>query len=69
MAKLSINNGTSCVALDDLSDADLDTLFQPLVNLSDDEAREQTNSELAPCTTREFMTRYLELAKEDLLIG
>jgi hypothetical protein len=69
MARRSVNNGTSYVDLSDLSDDDLETLFVPLMNLGEDEAREQTHSELAPCTTREFMTRYLELAKEDLLIG
>lgn len=69
MARLSIDNGTSFVSLDDLTDADLETLFEPLANLSDDAAREQTQSELAPCTTRQSMARYLELAKEDLLIG
>lgn len=69
MARLSVNNGTSYIDLSELSDGDLETLFAPLANLMDDDAREQTHSELAPCTTREFMTRYLDLAKDDLLIG
>ena len=44
-------------------------LWETVVNLMDDEAREKVCAELAPCTDLEFLTRYLELAPCDLIIG
>lgn len=35
--------------------------FDALVNLMDDELREQVHSEIAPCTDEEFWNRYHEL--------
>lgn len=32
--------------------------FEELVNLMDDEIREQVHAELAPCTEEEFLKRY-----------
>ena len=32
--------------------------------LMDDELREQVHAELAPCTEKEFLTRYMELHLE-----
>lgn len=39
------------------------------MNLMEDDAREAVSAELAPCTELEFLTRYLELARDDLVIG
>ena len=38
--------------------------WEAIVNMMDDEIREQVHSELSPCTEVEFLARYLELAPE-----
>ena len=38
--------------------------WEAIVNLMDDEIREQVHMELAPCTDEEFLARYLELDPE-----
>lgn len=66
MKRISINNGRSYVTVGEaLKEID----FDAIVNYMDDESREQVNKELAPCTEQEFLTRYLELAENDLIIG
>lgn len=35
----------------------------------DNDTREAVHNELAPCSDIEFLTRYLELAPDDLIIG
>ena len=39
-------------------------LWENIANYMDDEKREQIHAELAPCTKREFLARYLELDPE-----
>lgn len=39
----------------------LNSHWDEVVNLMDDEKREQVHRELAPCTNEEFLGRYLEL--------
>ena len=43
--------------------------FEPLAFFMDDAVREQVHAELAPCTPRAFLARYLELATEPLIVG
>jgi hypothetical protein len=43
--------------------------WEVIAHYMEDDAREQVHSELAPCTNLEFLTRYLEVAKSDLIIG
>ena len=38
--------------------------WEAIVNLMDNEIREQVHMELAPCTDEEFLARYLELDPE-----
>ena len=38
--------------------------WEAIVNLMNDEIREQVHMELAPCTDEEFLKRYLELDPE-----
>lgn len=40
-----------------------------LASYMDDDVRETVHAELAPCGEIEFLERYLELAKEDLVIA
>lgn len=42
----------------------LNKYWNAIVNLMDDEKREQVHRELAPCSNEEFLQRYLELDKE-----
>lgn len=44
-------------------------MWDTVVNLMDDETREAVHAELAPCTDLEFLTRYLEIALDNLIIG
>ena len=65
MKKISINNGASFVTPEEaLREISIDTLAAYM----DDDVREQVHLELAPCTELEFLSRYLQLAKEDLII-
>lgn len=66
MAQISIDNGHSYVtASEALETISLDTM----TNYMDDDTREAVHNELAPCTDVEFLTRYLEFAADDLIIG
>jgi len=66
MARISIDNGASYTtakqALQSVS-------WDAITAVMDDETREAVSEELAPCTEEEFLARYLEIAKEDLIIG
>ena len=66
MAQISIDNGRSYVtASEALETISLDTML----NYMDDDTREAVHNEISPCTDAEFLTRYLELAPDDLVIG
>lgn len=43
--------------------------WEIIAHSMEDEAREQVHGELAPCLEVEFLHRYLEVAKHDLIIG
>ena len=66
MARISINNGaTYATPTEALKEISLDTMAEYM----DDDTREAVHDELAPCSDVEFLTRYLELAPDDLIIG
>ena len=66
MKKISIDNGNSWTT----PEAAIAALgLDAIVNHMDDDTRETVHSELVPCTEVEFLTRYLELANDDLIIG
>ena len=70
MAEISLDNGNSFMdAREALPMIEERNLWEAVVNLMDDETREQVHTELAPCTELEFLTRSLELAPCDLVIG
>ena len=73
-ALVSVDNGRSYMTAPETIEylslcADPGAVWDTLVNFMDDETREQVCSELAPCSDAEFLTRYLELAPCDLVIG
>ncbi len=66
MKQISINNGaTYTTPADALKGIDIDTMAVYM----DDDTREAVHAALAPCSDVEFLTRYLELAPDDLIIG
>lgn len=70
MLEISLNNGTTRMTADEaLPVIDDRDLWDAVVEFMDDETRERVHAELAPCTDRAFLRRYLELAPEDLTIG
>ena len=72
MVKISFNNGCSFKSYNDLSVDDIDYInkdWDNIVSYMDDDAREEVHSELAPCNKLEFLKRYLEIAKTNLVIG
>ena len=44
-------------------------LWNVIVNMMDDEVREDVHADLAPCTELEFLAEYLRRAEEGLVIG
>lgn len=66
MKNISVNNGnTYCTVKEALEKHSLDVML----NYMEDEACEQVHNELAPCSDEKYLTRYLEIAKNDLIIG
>lgn len=70
MAKISLDNGHSFLdaaeAMEEIKERDL---WDVVVDRMDDEVREQVHADLAPCTDEEFLEAYLDMAREDLVIG
>jgi len=63
---ISLNNGHSYVTpAEAIKDEDWDVI----AHYMDDEIRNRVHNEFAPCSKYRFLTRYLELASEDLIIG
>lgn len=69
MAQISMDNGLTFHDPEELSELPLGEYWDTLVEFMDDDIREQVHEELAPCTDEDFLRRYLELAKEDLILG
>ena len=66
MKQISIDNGAHYIdPADALEEISLDVMAQYM----DDDTREAVHDEIAPCTDLEFLTRYLEIAPDDLIIG
>lgn len=66
MKKISVNNGLTFVSP---AEALEKMPFDVIINYMDDDIREQVHRELSPCTEEEFLSRYLELAHDDLIVG
>lgn len=66
MRNISIDNGNSFVSV---PEAIAKASWETIVAFMDDDIRETVHNEIAPCTEEKFLTRYLELAHDDLIIG
>jgi len=68
--RISLDNGNTFLTAGEAIPEILSrNLWDDVVNMMDDGARETVSAELAPCTEEEFLTRYLEIAPENLIIG
>lgn len=68
--RISLNNGATYeTAHDAMAEINERGIWDAIVNLMDDDTREQVAYDLAPCTNEEFLARYLELAPADLIVG
>lgn len=70
MAQISVNNGRTFVSAHEaMARIEEYHLWNSVVAAMSDDLREQVHAELAPCSEEAFLARYLELAREDLVIG
>lgn len=67
-AYVSLDNGNTLATVDDLTDEQIDGAWDALVMMMDDDVREAVHAELAPCSKRDFLARYMQLATDDLII-
>lgn len=66
MKQISIDNGLTYVTPEEAIDG---MSWDVIAHYMEHDAREATHNGLAPCTSLEFLIRYLELADHDLIIG
>lgn len=68
--QISLDNGNSYMTTAEAIPEILRrNLWETVVSFMDADLAEQIHTELAPCTEEDFLTRYLELAANDLIIG
>lgn len=69
MAQISMDNGLTFHGPEELSELPLGEYWDALCEVMDEGVAGQVHNELAPCSEEEFLRRYLELAKDDLMLG
>lgn len=68
--RISLDNGIHFTDAHDAIREILErNLWDAVVNMMNDDTREAVAAELAPCTEEAFLTMYLELAPENLILG
>ena len=66
MKRISVDNGMTFVSPEEaLERFELGII----AHYMDDDDKARTYLEMAPCTDLEFLRRYLEIAKDDVIIG
>lgn len=65
-AQISVDNGRSWATPEEAIEA---MSWDIIVAAMDDRYREYIHNEAAPCSDLEFLTRYLEVAPENIIIG
>ena len=67
---ISLDNGrTYMTAEEAMPEIIENNLWNVIVNMMDDEVRDDVHADLAPCTELEFLAEYLRRAEEGLVIG
>ena len=71
MSKLiSLDNGHSCLTAEEaMPEIDERGIWDAIVSMMDDGAREAAHAEVAPCANAEFSAAYLARATDGLIIG
>ena len=70
MAQISLTNGRDFLDAHEAMPMITERgLWEAVVSMMDDDIREQVHAELAPGSEEDFLTRYLDLATDDLVIG
>lgn len=68
--EISLDNGIRFMSAEEAMPEIFErNLWDVVVSMMDDDTRERVHFELAPCSELEFLRRYLEVAREDLVIG
>ena len=65
-AQISVDNGRSWATPEEAIEA---MSWDIIVAAMDDRYREYIHNEAAPCSDLEFLTRYLEVAPENIIVG
>lgn len=68
-ACISLDNGNSFRTVEDLSDEEIADNWSAIEHFMEDDIRSYISYKFAPCPEREFLTVYLEMSKENLIIG
>lgn len=67
---ISLDNGHTWISAEEaMPEITERNLWDAIVDLMDDDVREDVNFDLAPCTDLEFLAEYLNRAEEGLVIG
>ena len=67
---ISLDNGHSYLTAEAaMPEIDERGIWDAIVNMMDDDARQAAHAEVAPCTNAEFLAAYLARATDDLIIG
>lgn len=67
--RVSIDNGLTFLTADEaIDDIESRGLWDAVVAAMDDDVRDDVHNEMAPCTNKEILERYLVLAYDDLVI-
>lgn len=68
--QISLDNGIHFMTAEEaMPEIEEKGLWDVVAEYMEDDAREEANREIAPCTELEFLKKYLEIATEDLVIG
>lgn len=67
---ISLDNGRTYLTAEEAMPEIIEhNLWDMIVNMMDDEIREDVHADIAPCTELEFLTEYLRRTAEGLAIG
>ena len=73
MTRISIDNGNHFFTAEDIDmiweEIESRNLYNAIVNVMDDETREQVASDFEGETEKDFLRQYLDTAESDIVIG
>lgn len=67
---ISLDNGRTWMTADEaMEEINERNLWDAIVDMMEDEIREEVHDDLAPCTEEEFLAEYLRRAEDGMVIG